>query len=92
MKRIIYTKVLTFIAHSEYMAYIDQQTPNFADMLVNQKLSYCWNNYASYRYWSRPSTKNDLVMYTSIAIGVAIIISSFSIIIKQYERAIPKTS
>ncbi|HEY6885031.1 MAG TPA: SPFH domain-containing protein [Nitrososphaeraceae archaeon] len=37
---------------------------------------------------SAPSTKNDLVMYISIAIGVAIIISSFSIIIKQYERAI----
>ena len=32
--------------------------------------------------------KNDLVAYISVSVGVAIIISSFLIIIRQYERAI----
>jgi regulator of protease activity HflC (stomatin/prohibitin superfamily) len=68
------------------------QTSNFADMLVNQKGSGTQAIVGIIilviGIGVGQVLKNDLVTYISIVIGVAIIFSSFLIIIKQYERAI----
>ena len=67
-------------------------TTNFADMLVNQKGSGTQAIVGIIiliiGIGVGQVLKNDLVTYISISVGVAVIISSFLIIIKQYERAI----
>jgi regulator of protease activity HflC (stomatin/prohibitin superfamily) len=76
------------------MAYRSSSTPtsNFADMFVNQKGSGTQAIVGIIilviGIGVGQVLKNDLVAYISVAVGVAIIISSFLIIIRQYERAI----
>jgi low affinity Fe/Cu permease len=76
------------------MAY---RSSNFADILVNQKGSGTQAIVGIIILVIGVGVgqvlKNDLVTYISIAIGVAIIISSFLIIINNTQtRKIPKTS
>lgn len=75
------------------MAYrSSSSTSNFADMFVKQKGSGTQAIVGVIilviGIGVGQVIKNDLVAYISVAIGVAIIISSFLIIIRQYERAI----
>jgi regulator of protease activity HflC (stomatin/prohibitin superfamily) len=75
------------------MAYrSSSSTSNFADMFVNQKGSGTQAIVGIIilviGIGVGQVLKNDLVAYISVAVGVAIIISSFLIIIRQYERAI----
>src|SRR5919205_3295550 len=75
-----------------YRSSSSSQTSNFADMLVNQKGSGTQAIVGIIilviGIGVGQVLKNDLVTYISIAIGVSIIISSFLIIIRQYERAV----